>query len=764
MSDLVYRIPELPYRPPQPHYAAPGLQEDVEDSSALLEYWHILSRHKGKLILAGFLGLLLAILVTLPQTRIYQAKATLEIQNLNQDFMNLKDVSPVNESGSYNQLFDIQTQIRILQSDSLIDRTVEKLKAKYPDLVMAGTSRIDAWRKALNLPEAEPKPAIEKALEKARDKLRVRTAGQTRIVEIFFDSPDPKLAADFVNTLANEYIEQNLEARWQMSQRTGEWLSRQLEDMRVKLERSEDALQSYARQAGILITSENENVAEQKLAQLQTALTIASQDRVLKQSRLEMAETAPPETLGDVLNDSSLRVYQEKLTDLRRQLAELSTTYTPNHASVQRVTAQIETLERALERNRAMILKRIKNDYEEAVRREKLLADDYAAQSKVVREQSERSIQYNILKREVDSNRQLYESMLQRVKESSIASAIRASNVRIVDPAKPPEKPYKPRATVNGAVGLLAGLFFGVAGIVLKERMDRTLKDASDITFWLKLPQLGTIPSTAEGRKRLLYLRKKSLPTGETSLTIGPKSDERPELVTLQRKSSVVAEAFRALLTSIMLSGENGNRPKVIVSTSANPGEGKTTVTCNLGIALAEINRKVLIIDADMRKPRIAEVFGVPGDQGLSDVLKERVVDVSRLESLIQPAGLPNLYVLPSGPPTSSAANLLYSPAMHQILRYLESQFDVVLADTPPALHMPDARILGRLAGGVLLIARAGHTIRDTLQAIQDRLVADGINVLGVVLNDWKPGAGGSGYGQYKYYRSYYNSYGSAAD
>jgi len=293
-----------------------------EQSGGLLEYWRILRRHKGTVILAAFLGVLAAVLFTLPQTPVYQGRTTLEIQDLNQEFMNLKQVSPVNEDSGTNALSDIQTQIKILQSDLLADRTMAKLKIATPAGLKPQESRVTMWRRTLNLPEPAAVPAREAMLKACAKSLKVRVAGQTRIIELLADSTDPKIAAAFANTLASEYIDQNIEARWQMSQRTGDWLGRQLEDMRIKLERSEDGLQAYARQNSLLFTGDKQNVSEEKLRQLQSELSKAEADRVGVQSRYETTRTATPETLPDVVNDNNLRELQMKLTDLRRQDAE----------------------------------------------------------------------------------------------------------------------------------------------------------------------------------------------------------------------------------------------------------------------------------------------------------------------------------------------------------------------------------------------------------------------------------------------------------
>ena len=258
------------------------------EPNALLEYWRIIHGHKGAVITIALLGLVVALLITLPQTPVYQARTTIEVQDLNQEFMNLKQVSPVSEDSGVNALNDMQTQIKILQSALLADRTLAKLKIT-PDSLNLPQSRLWQWMRALTLATAPNTPSRQAMLRAFADNLKVRAAGQTRIIEVLVDSTDPKTAAAFANTLASEYIDQNIEARWQMSQRTGDWLSRQLEDMRIKLEHSEDALQSYARRNNLLFTQgtqgSSQNVTEEKLHQLQTEFSKAEADRVSAQSR-----------------------------------------------------------------------------------------------------------------------------------------------------------------------------------------------------------------------------------------------------------------------------------------------------------------------------------------------------------------------------------------------------------------------------------------------------------------------------------------------
>lgn len=744
--------------------------DDESEGIGLIEYWRIIRRRKGTVIVLAFAGLVLGLLITLPQTPVYRAKAVLEVQDINQDFMNMRQSSL--QTQNYNAFFDIQTQIKIIQSESIRDRTIAKLRSAKGYDVKAPASARSLWRSLFNLPQPAPVDLREKLLQDMAYSMTVRAAGQTRIIEVLVDSPHPELAAAFANTVVNEFIDQNMEARWKMSERTGEWLGRQLDEMRIRLEKSEDSLQAYARQAGLLFVGgggsadkdeRRANISEDRLRQLQNALSNASADRVAKQSRFEMAKNSSPDALPDVLNDSTLRDYQRNLTDLRRLLAEATSTYTAEFPKVKRLQAQVQTLETALERERKAIITRISNEYDEAVRREKLLGDDFANQAKTVTGEGEKSIQYNILKREVESNRHLYDAMLQRLKESSLAAALKASNIRPVDNAKPPRRPFSPNPKLNAAFGLLGGVVFGIGFVILRDRADRSLQGPGDAMYWLNVPELGTIPSAKADSRKLGYYGPKTRELPAQLSETGAKS--RIELVTLQQKPSRIAEAFRTVLTSILFTGENGTRPRVLVLTSPNPSEGKTTVISNLAIAMSEIRQKVLLIDADLRKPRIHDIFQVNNDRGLTDILRDGFASPEALRGIIQESEMPGLFVLPSGPATSAAANLLFAGRMPELLAKLRGDFDMILIDTPPMLEMPDARVVGRMADGVILVTRSGRTTRDAALAARHRFAEDQIRLLGIVMNDWDPKTSSKGYyGTYKggrYYKSTYATYSS---
>ena len=746
-------------------YMEMSFPEVIEEPGpgGLLEYLYILQRRRGTLILIGVLGLVTSLLFTLPQTPTYQARASIEIQNLNENFLNTRNLSPTAEDGaSYAPGSDLRTQAKLLKSESLLDRVAAK-----PDLgkklFSEEGSGLSAWRKALGLREGRRASTREKILSLVAENLKITTEANTRLIEIRYDSTDPQFAADFVNTLTAEFIQQNLESHWRTTQQTGEWLTRQMGDVRIKLEKSEDQLQIYAQASGLLFTSEKDNVAEEKLRQLQEELSKAQADRVASQSRYELVSTAAsPESLPEVLDDATLKEYEVKLTDLRRQLAEISSSLTPSHPAVKKVQAEVTTLESAIGKERTNIVQRIRNEFESAQRREHLLARNYDSQAHLMSEQAAKVAHYNILKREVDTNRQLYDSMLQNVQEAGMTSALGASNIRVVDSAKPPTHPYKPSLVFNSALGLLAGAFFGIVFVVAQESANRTIRGPGEAKIYLDVPELGAIPSAKVERSgpfayyQTYHHNGKAL-EGKRSENGKPS---QVELVTSNEKSSLLADSFRATLCSILLhSVQNGDRrPRVIVITSASPREGKTTVASNLALALAEISRSfimpALLIDGDMRRPRLHEIFGVPNQWGLSDVLEGKPFPTGR-EAIVCRTGFRNLYLLPAGSSGSNIPSLLHLPLAPEFLDRMRKEFHTVIIDTPPMLHLPDARILGRYADGVILVVRSSQTMRAAAVAANQRLTEDGTRVLGTILNQWDPRETNS----YSYGYSYSYSY-----
>jgi len=728
-------------------------QGTIEPSEiGFADYFRIVRKRKGTIILVSFACLLVGAGSMLRQRPLYRATAQVEVQAFNEEFGYSKDVSVSSNGGGMFPDVDLATQVKVLSTGSLLDRVIAKLDADPNLRIQAPADRYAAWRQALHLP-ANPAPGRRQAIEMTAGSVSVKAIRNSRVIEILCDSEEPQLAADFVNTLAHEYIEQSVETRWQSARHTGEWLTRQLDEVKATLEKSEDQLQGYATSVNLVFSGDKErtNVSQEKLSQLQSELSVAQADRVTKQSRYELAMAGSNEALGQVVDDTTLRGLEAKLIDLRRELAELSSTLGPAHDRVKKVKAQIAEMEADQKKARGRIVDRIANDYREADRREKLLEGEYKAQASVVSDQAAKITHYNILKREVESNQQLYESLLQKVKEASISAALRASNIQVIDEAKAPAGPFTPDLRKGASLGLLVGLFGGVGLVLAQEKMSRRIEAPGETQFYLNVPELGVVPSWSIDRVAEADNPKRFFALGHSRDSSGPA------ITAFQRSQSLAAEAFRVILTSMLYIGRK-RLAQVVVVGSPGASEGKTTVISNLAMGLAETSRSVLVIDCDMRRPRLHALFEVSNETGLASLLAGREPLCARdLVTAVQSTKFAGVSVLPSGSLETGAASLLHSVRLNELMALAREQFDAVLIDTPPMLHLADARIVGALADGVLLVVRSGHTSRDAAISVKRRLEQDGIAVFGTVLNDWNPKA--AGYYGYESYSQYYSSF-----
>jgi len=725
-------------------------------AQAPADYWAIFVKHKWLVLFCALVGTTIGWLFAAFTKPMYQARTLLEIRGLNENFMNAREVDPT--AGYTWEPSYLQTQIRILQTGALAERAAAALRAQQRADVKVYAPP-SWWRARLGL---EAGATLADALAMARRTTHVRPLGTARIVEITSDSTDPKIAADFANALVHEFIEQSVELRGDTTQSTQEWLSTQLADLKGKLEQSESELQAYARDAGMLFTDEHGGGAEQaKLRSTQDELSRAEADRISKDAQYQTALGSSADSLPLELDDGSVRENVGKLGDLRRQYAELNATLTPEHYRVKRLAAQIEEVDANLRAGWKRVVARLEKSYQGALRRQEYLEKAYAQQYRQVATVAAKSVDYNILKREVETNRQMYENTLQKVRGASIAAALRASNLRVVEPAKTPLAPYSPNPVRNTGLGLSAGMLIGMLAAALRVKTDHSLREPGEARSFLRVPELGVIPS--EASEYGLPARLSSGSFAILGLTGGKREPAENtvnglkdcvELVTLLRRPSFLAESFRATLASILFSGDTGVSPRVLVVASPDPSAGKTTMVSNLGLALAEIDRRVVLIDGDMRNPSLHRIFDLANSWGLSDLLSERssLAD-SPMEALVKPTSIPNLHVLPAGPPCANISTLLYSPRLPELLQRLRRDVDFVLIDTAPMLLVSDARLFAKCADSVVLVFRAGSTSRQSAQDAVQRLAADGSPLFGAILNDWTPTSGRRWYRNKYHYR-----------
>lgn len=737
----------------------------LERSYAIGKLIRALWSHKYWMLFIGILGLAAGYGAGFVQEPVYQAKALIEMEGINENYFNIRDAAPT--LPSYAAEGYVQTQVRLLQTDALLLRvaSILKLEENANGHQSGPFARI---RRLLHLAPARVASPEDALLNRIREQLTVRTAVQSSIIEISYRSKDSELAATFPNTLAREYIRESLEQRWTTAQDTTERLTQQMTDLKGRLETASRGLEAYASNSGLTLTGarDKESLAEDRIRQLQAELSRANADRVAAQALYETARSAPENSIPPTMIAISLGQYQVTLSGLRRQLAEVSTSLTPAHPKREKIEAQIAETEEAIRLERVRVMNRLKEDYESARERERMFEASCREQAKIVMAEAPRLAQYNILKREVETTQALYDSMLQKAREAGIVSALRGSNMRVVDPARPPSIPSFPNYSLNCGVGLLTGLLLSTLVVVVRDTQNRSLRMPGDVTRIINVPELGVIPSAD------LAAPRRALPS------ILKSNRRQLELITWNEKPSLLAESFRVTLASLLFSGPGDerllpfpaaghNRPgvieykgiamgrKVIVVTSLRETEGKTTVVSNLAIALAQTNRRVLLIDADVRRPRLHEIFDVPTSNGLVDFLTGAAsIAGAPPESLGASTSIPNIWVMPGGQGSEDISSLFFMASAAQLLNRVRKEFDIVLIDTPPLLAFSDARALGRVSDGIILVVRANKTTPEELATGFQRLVEDQTPVIGTILNDWNPRTGGlyaygTAYGRY---------------
>lgn len=698
-----------------------------DEANSFAGYGSILKQRFWVVILAALVCGAGTYFLTKAQHPTYLAQTELEVRSINESFLNIQNLNPTAPgTGMYSQEYDIQTTIRGLKSRSVLAKALARDTIRERLVKAEEQRRTPFWRSFLPL-----KAPAFKALDSDElvaviyNSLKVQAQANTRVVDLSVTSTDAQLAADIANAITTSYTELSLQKRWNSIQSVGDWLTNQMRDLKLKLERSEAEMQKYAEDSNLIFTSDTENVNEQRLRQLQDEVGRAQTDRIAKQSRYELAASAPIDSLPEVLDNTPLKDYQIELTRLRQQLADLSTSFTSAYPKVIKLQAQIASLEQARDKERANITSRIQNEFQIAKRREALLQSDYLSQARQLSGQAMKVAQYSLLKREIETTRTLYDSMGQRVREAGLASAIRADNIQVMDPAIRPNAPYRPSKLINTGIGFSAGLFLGAFGLIGYEKKRRGAQQPGDVYSYLKVPELAVIPMFTSKNERGWLPR---LPKGKSAIQM--INGDAPETASLQDRSPILADSFRSALISIM-DKQKGAWPKIVVVSSALPGEGKTTVICNLAIMLAQTNRRVLLIDGDLRRPRLHQIFGVENKIGFS----EAVAGTDPLT--VQSTKVPGLSLLPSG--SKGNVDALFRATLPTLFGRLRQEYDVILVDTPPLLQIPDARLIGRHSDGLVLTIDAQSSRPNNVALAACLMFDDGIPLLGTILNKHQP-------------------------
>ncbi len=627
----------------------------------------------------------------------------------------------------------METEVKILQSDLLALQVVKELaldrRPEFGGKTAALPSSLDLAPDPLQADTGR----TTSLLSSFRSSLKVALAPNTHIIEVHYRSPDKELAANVVNTLMTTYTENNFKSRFDSTMQASDWLSKQLVDLQMKVETSQEKLVHYQKEHEILGIDDKQNITTAKLDELNKALTTAESERMDKESIYRLVQSGDTETIASAANvlDSAgagstsqsglLETLRAKEADLKIQAAELNTQFGPSYPKLAQINNQLKEIDAELLAETRKVGGKIKGQYMAALQRENMLHDALEKQKQEANKLNESAIEYSLLKRDLDTNRQLYEGLLEKLKEAGVSAGLRSNNFRIVDVARVPTGPIEPNIPRNLSFAFMLGLTSGVGLAFLLEGLDNTVRTTEQAQMISGLPPLGMIPLGSRSAREGANSKRLVIAT----------SKEAVELITQVRPQSQMAESYRALRTSLLLSNL-GAPPKVIMVTSALPQEGKTTTSINCAVVLAQKGIRVLLIDADLRRPSIHKTLGMGPRSGLSNVLTG---SATLEQAITRSTVLPNLNILPAGTPPPNPAELLASTNMRDVLEQLRGQYDHIVVDTPPTLSVTDAVVLSPRADAIVLVIRSGQTTKQALRRSRDILMQVNAKVSGVLLN-----------------------------
>jgi polysaccharide biosynthesis transport protein len=696
--------------------------------SAVGEYLRILIKRKWIVLSSLALIFSLVAIASLKMTPVYEASGTIEI-NKPDNSLNFQNAPTF--SLDYYDPTELETEIKILQSDLLAFQVIRELNLDRRPEFGGQPSFSPSADLAPDPLEGDPARASG-MLGTFKGSLRVALSPNSRIIQINYRSADPQTAANVVNTLMRTHVDNNRKARFDSTMEASNWLQTQLVDMQMKVESSQELLVKYQKEHDILGIDEKQNIITSKLDELNKALTAAESERMDKESFYRLIQSGDPDAIassaGGLESQSGaqtasqlLETLRAKEADLKIQAADLNTQFGPAYPKLAQLNNQLKEIDAQLQTEMKKIASKVHGQYITALGRENMLHDALEKQKQEANKLNESAIQYNLLKRDAEAYRTLYEGLLQKLKEAGVAAGLKSNNFRIVDAARPPTSPIEPNVPRNLLFSIMLGLATGVGLAFLLEGLDNTIRTTEQAQMISGLAPLGMIP-----------LGSKSARDGPNpKRLVIASSKEAVELVTQVRPQSQMAESYRALRTSLLLSNL-GAPPRVIMVTSALPQEGKTTTSINVAVVLAQKGVRVLLIDADLRRPSIHKTLGLGPRSGLSNVLTG---STTLEQSITRTNILPNLYILPAGTPPPNPAELLASANMRDVLAQLREEYDHVVVDTPPSLSVTDAVVLSPRADAVILVIRSGQTTKQALRRSRDVLASVGAKVIGVLLN-----------------------------
>ena len=725
---------------PEPRREAPRMiAEPMElEEPHLLDYAKVVYKRRS-LVLTVFTLVALAVTVyTFTVTPIYEGRAELLIEVENPNVVTFKQV--IDEQQGKADYY--QTQYKLLQSRTLATKTIDQLKlwdrpelgggssadrVTFTDRVLAMFGR---ERQQTEQPVDET-AAQAKVIDGFLARLNVAPVRNSRLVDVVFRSSDPALASAAANALVKAYMQQTLEFKFTSSKEASDWLAEQLAAQRKKVEDSEAALQRYREANDAIALDDRQDIVVQKLADLNAAVTRAKTERIEKESfyrqlqRLQ-SDRAALDTFPAIVANDFIQRQKAELAGLQRQLGEISERLGDKHPEIIKLKSAIQIAEAKLQGEIAKVVASVRNQYLAAQAQETSLVTALEQQKGEALNMNRKGIDYGVLQRDAESNKQIYNSLLQRAKETGVSGELKTSNVRIVDAAQTPTSPVRPRRTMNLLGGVLGGLLCGIGFAFFFEYLDNRIKSPDEVKRHLGLPCLGLVPAL------------KNWKTGDPLINGNVPMN--------------YAEAFRTLRTNVLFSSaDEGSRSLVVTSTG--PGEGKTTAAANLAIGFAQAGQRVLLIDADMRRPRVHDLFGGRQEPGLSNLL----VGSAKASECLVKSTVANLWTMSSGRIPPNPAELLGSARFREFLKSLGTHFDWVVVDSPPVMAVADAAIVANSVNGVVFVVGADMTSRHGAKAALEQLVQAQARFVGVILN--KVDLEGNPYYYSRYYRKEYARY-----
>ena len=706
--------------------------------SAIHEYLRVLLKRKWTILACLFTVFSVVAIASLKMTPVFEASGSIAINKPDSSLGNFNNSTTFNLD--YYDPTELETEVKILQSDLLALQVVKDLGLdRRPEFggKAALPSSLDLAPDPL---QADPS-RTSALLASFRGNLKVTLAPNTKIIEVHYTSPDKQLAANVVNKLMEDYTENNFKSRFESTMQAEDWLKNQLVDLQMKVESSQQKLVQYQKEHEILGIDEKQNITTAKLDELNKALTAAESERMDKESVYRLVESGDADTVASAVSaldaggagtqsaSSLLESLRSKEADLKIQAAQLNNQFGPSYPKLAQLNSQLKEVDAQILLETKKVAGKVRGQYMAAVQRENLLHDALEKQKQEQNKLNESAIDYSILKRDLDSYRQLYEGLMEKMKEAGVSAGLKSNNFRIVDVARVPTAPIEPDIPRYLAFAFILGLTSGVGLAFLQEGLDNTVRTSEQAQMISGLPPLGMIPLPAKTAREGANPKR---------LMIARSSKEAVEMVAQSRPHSQMAESYRALRTSLLLTNL-GAPPKVIMVTSALPQEGKTTTSMNTALVLAQKGVRVLLIDADLRRPSIHKILGMGPCSGLSNVL----TGSATLQQTITPSFktprssiLPeSLSILPAGTPPPNPAELLASTNMRDVLEELRGQYDHIVVDTPPTLSVTDAVVLSPRADAIVLVIRSGQTTKQALRRSRDVLTQVNAKVSGVLLN-----------------------------